>query len=179
MLRLAYKTDINKGAKSFQAALSKNSYRFTIKGTDNRKERSSLNKMLNSNPLKEINREWKATEPQNWYSLYNGPKNIQELSESLGVISEYELLYRKWSTKVHAVGSLINLSDRGLKLIRTPDETQSVCTWVLEWSHSLYMEIAAFYSHEVLGWYAELHLEMRESFMKITSNKPLILFKDK
>ncbi len=37
-----------------------------------------------------------------WYSLYDGPRNIRELAEHLGQQSVYDSRYRSWSQQVHA-----------------------------------------------------------------------------
>jgi hypothetical protein len=47
----------------------------------------------------------------NWYSLFNGPSNLRELSKYLNRWSDYDLLYRYWSNIIH-VGALSHFLTR-------------------------------------------------------------------
>jgi hypothetical protein len=47
----------------------------------------------------------------NWYSLFEGPGNLRELASFLNRISEYDFLYRYWSSIAHAE-ALSNLLTR-------------------------------------------------------------------
>lgn len=38
----------------------------------------------------------------NWYTLFGGPQNLQELARKLQLLPEYEVLYRQWSKTAHA-----------------------------------------------------------------------------
>jgi hypothetical protein len=60
-----------------------------------------------------------------WYSLFGGPKNIQELTNKTGLTALYELMYRPWSGTVHVGNTMRNLHEREdnivLRQIRHPD----------------------------------------------------------
>lgn len=44
----------------------------------------------------------------NWYRLFNGPRNIQELAKKVNIPFLYVILYRKWSESVHGTEILTN-----------------------------------------------------------------------
>ncbi len=39
-----------------------------------------------------------------WFSLFDGPKNVQALARAVGHSGEYEVMYRRWSRTTHATG---------------------------------------------------------------------------
>jgi len=178
------KTNVKGGGKKFKRTLEKNSYKVTFRGTDNTAELTALCNLLNSKPFKEVNIEWDRVQrgkvvPPNWYSLYNGPENIQKLADRLGVIAEYELLYRNWSSKIHGTDSFRNLSNRGLKQIRMPESIQLVCTWAMTWTHKITIALLTLYKPTERAAYVIFYLGMRDIYKKVTSRKPLILFMEK
>lgn len=69
--------------------------------------------------------------PINWYSLFNGPSSLRELSMYLNRWSEYDFLYRYWSNIVH-VGDLSHFLTRtkagssAFKSIRNHEELAQV-----------------------------------------------------
>lgn len=69
------------------------------------KMKKNLNKPEYAEVYAEYQKRRKQTRHPEWYSLYNGPKNLRELAQHLhqGVI--YEILYRSWSKMSHAVDS--------------------------------------------------------------------------
>ncbi|NWL87465.1 hypothetical protein DMN77_07590 [Paenibacillus sp. 79R4] len=177
------KTNVKGGGRKFKRTLEKNSYKVTFKGTDNTVKLTALRKLLNSEPFKEVNIEWDRvqrgmTVPPNWYSLYNGPGNIQKLADRLGVVAEYELLYRNWSSKIHGTDSFRNLSNRGLKQIRMPESIQLVCTWAMTWTHKITIELITLYKPTERAAYFIFYLGIRDIYKNVTSRKPLILFKE-
>lgn len=66
---------------------------------------------LNSEEYANIKVEWdklikkKVMHPK-WYSLYNGPKNLRELSRNCGYEVEYDLLYGIYSRQVHSANAM-------------------------------------------------------------------------
>jgi hypothetical protein len=61
----------------------------------------------------------------NWYSLWNGPKDVRGLAARLNHLAMYEILYRTWSAVTHGEASLKRISGRAdggmlLDAIRTP-----------------------------------------------------------
>jgi len=47
-----------------------------------------------------------------WYSLFDGPKNIQELANNLNYQIFYEILYRNWSASAHGTNILDGKASR-------------------------------------------------------------------
>lgn len=69
--------------------------------------KSHFSKALNSEKYANIKIEWdklvkRKIKYPNWYSLYNGPKNLRELSRRCGYEVEYELIYGIYSRQVHS-----------------------------------------------------------------------------
>lgn len=73
----------------------------------------------------------------NWYSLYGGPNNIEQLAKQLNLNAFYEIFYRIYSGNVHATSvfqnKLIPNNDGTVAIIqiRNPEEVQSVIKNVL------------------------------------------------
>ncbi len=70
----------------------------------------------------------------NWYSMHEGPANIEGLANHLELPLEYELLYREWSGLVHGIDIIINNievvdEDRCfISQIRLPEDAFDVTT---------------------------------------------------
>lgn len=68
----------------------------------------------------------------NWYSLYDGPRNIEQLAKHLERHALYEILYRSFSSYVHATNiinkKLVPNQDgtTGIVQIRYPEQAQSI-----------------------------------------------------
>lgn len=68
----------------------------------NAKERLNLsNSILNSDKYKHIKTEYDSLKKPYWYSLFNGPANLEELARNLSLNTFYDLLYRIWSDATH------------------------------------------------------------------------------
>lgn len=80
----------------------------------------------------------------NWYRLFNGPSNIQELALKVDMPFLYEILYRKWSGNVHGTeiinGRIVksdnpNIEDGKVNAniiqINLPKDAQDVTTYTL------------------------------------------------
>jgi len=74
-----------------------------------------LNPKFNSIELEFLNRKKRVE----WYSLFGGPRNIQQLSEHLHRNAQYDLLYRYWSNIVHA-------QELSLLLVKTADNATGI-----------------------------------------------------
>ncbi|GAB2769451.1 DUF5677 domain-containing protein [Salinimicrobium soli] len=75
---------------------------------ETRKLIETKSRMLGSSEFKEIYQEYLRTKNlggknknPNWYSLFNGPTDFQQLSNYLKKSLEYEFYYRKYSANVH------------------------------------------------------------------------------
>lgn len=80
----------------------------------------------------------------NWYRLFNGPKNMQELASRMNLPFVYEILYRKWSENVHSTdiidGKIIKSKNSNKEdgkvyadiiQINLPKDAQEVATYTL------------------------------------------------
>ena len=123
----------------------------------------------------------------NWYSLFNGPRNVQQLANHLKLPILYETIYRGWSGNVHntdiIVGKIIkskNASEQFHKVdadmiqLRLPKDAQLVTsntlilmikTFNLLFDNSLKLK-----KDEYLKWY----LSIRDDFLKITGKDQFI-----
>lgn len=84
----------------------------------------------------EIEKEYNLTESKfknpDWYSLFNGPRNIQQLAKYLNHNALYEVMYRSYSGNIHATdiykGKLLPVGKNAVDIvqIRNPKDAQSV-----------------------------------------------------
>ena len=79
-----------------------------------------LNRVL-VNELSEVEKKYKKG--KDWYSsLDNGPSNIRELARHLHKMGHYLLLYRHWSSTIHASDASHFLTERDGRLAFRPRE---------------------------------------------------------
>lgn len=68
--------------------------------------------LLATSHLKPIEEEYQRTcskfKNPNWYSLFNGPKDINQLAKYLKLNASYEILFRGYSDNVHSTDNLKN-----------------------------------------------------------------------
>jgi hypothetical protein len=80
----------------------------------------------------------------NWYSLYNGPRNVEQLADRLGFNAYYEILYRGLSSSTHGTsiiqGKVTRNIDYGVDIhqIRLPASAQTVTTLCINLSTYLF-----------------------------------------
>ena len=80
----------------------------------------------------------------NWFSLYNGPRNIEQLANKLGFNAYYEILYRELSSSTHGTaiiqGKIARNINYGVDIyqIRLPTGAQTITTFCLNLSTYLY-----------------------------------------
>ncbi len=72
---------------------------FIINNTGEQK--TLITKQFQKEKYKNISDEYEAKKKHNWYSLYNGPRNLQELAKVLNLYSLYHILYKQWSEAIH------------------------------------------------------------------------------
>jgi hypothetical protein len=90
--------------------------------------------MLERSPFKEIELEYKRTKKSygkaNWYSLWGGPRNIEDLFKRVNKQGTYEILYRTWSSTVHQSASFRNIVQAeqggGVSFLRDPQDIFSL-----------------------------------------------------
>lgn len=89
-----------------------------------------------------------------WYSLYQGPRNLKELAELCDFQGEYLLLYRMFSYQVHSQNAFSQIESvgtlAGIKNIRIQESTSLIITFT---------RILAFYSSLIVSSFFELENE--------------------
>ena len=101
----------NPTSKELKAKLKKDNINLNIErfidSQDIKDVIKAKNILLNKPEFKIVYQEYlrtckiQKTKNPNWYSLFNGPKNFQELASHLKKTIAYEFLYRKYSENVH------------------------------------------------------------------------------
>ena len=98
------------------------------------KARENLLKVLAKPHLMPIEKEYqecKKLRKPNWYSLFDGPRDLRKLAEYLKRGAHYEILYRPWSITTHAqdfMPFIKNSADgqTGIGRLRDPETLQQV-----------------------------------------------------
>jgi len=95
-------------------------------------------KMFNLPKFNLIRQEYENTKARTkkpaWFTLFNGPKNIEELAKNVGLEALYEVMYRGLSDSIHGTdiieGKIGKISGKenevGINQIRSPIEAQSI-----------------------------------------------------
>jgi len=128
--------------KEFKAKLAKDKFLNNFKFPDSEvleKYRKHNNDLLELEAYKKIKLEYYRTKNSskfkktpNWYSLFDGPKNLEALASSIGYPAIYDIFYRSYSKSTHGNDILqgrITLSESGqpeIFQIRFPGEMQLV-----------------------------------------------------
>jgi hypothetical protein len=109
----------------------------------------------------------------NWYQLFGGPANIQQLAYHLDRHSHYDFLYRQWSTVAHAQDfshflGVDSTGEGGIRGIRDVGQIQDISRFVasffLEATRKILLE---FRPGESFSTYYES--EVRELFLQVNS----------
>jgi Family of unknown function (DUF5677) len=112
------------------------------------------------------------TKNPNWYSLYSGPKNVENLAKHLKHNGIYEVMYRSFSHNVHSTdiykGKLLPNINGTVDLIqiRSPKDSQSI---TIDTINFLLMAYLSFYKKripekntEFMEWYNEFRVRYSE-----------------
>ena len=114
----------------------------------------------------------------NWYSLYDGPQNLEQLADALGYQSMYQFFYKYWSKSTHGVdviqGNLVrSISGRAAVVqLRLPKEAQSITQISITFAlHTIRLMIDA-YCPEKRQDYAKWYIaEMRDPFLQLCNEE--------
>lgn len=109
-------------AKFKKDRLMKNSFPYFINPHDHGKEMSE--KIFSLPGYREVKQEYDRTKKNRknpaWYSLYDGPGNLEQVASLLELPAFYEVLYRGWSPSTHGNNILqgkIEISENGFAKI--------------------------------------------------------------
>jgi hypothetical protein len=138
-LKLYKKYDTNTGeGKAFKQLWQKDEIakRLPFPDSDSVENSKFLLKMLDREPFLSIKKEYNRTKKHinrrpEWYSLWSGPKNIQELFFFLEMPVTYEVYYRQWSGNIHPVGAFRNIAQNqaggGIAFLGNPENIPDLC----------------------------------------------------
>lgn len=128
-----------------------------------------------------IENEYQQTEKKmknpTWYSLYSGPKNIEQLAKYLKHNAIYEVMYRGYSGNVHATdiykGKLLpnNEGSFDIKQIRNPKDAQSVTIDTINFLLMVYLKYFGERIPERKIEFRDWYLEFKIEFDKLRNNK--------
>lgn len=115
---------------------------------------SLLNKPEYKRVEKEYERTKKLIKNPSWYSLFNGPKSIEQLAKDLNMSTFYPLLYRPWSGSVHGtdiINGKIAKNENSVEAdgkvgasiiqLRLPTDSQQVTAFTLIFLFMTYKEL--------------------------------------
>ena len=144
------------------------------------KHTANLETVLEKDQFKEIQDEIERLKDEgdpnpNWYALFGGPRNLEQLANHLNRPIWYEVLYRQWSNYSHAqdFSNFIHKSDQatpGIKGLRDPSQliTFSRFGLVFIWEATV-MLLGHFRPGEDPYEYYEK--EIKDRFMKVIKSK--------
>ena len=115
----------------------------------------------------------------NWYRLFNGPRNIQELASKVNIPFLYEILYRKWSENVHGTdvisGRIVRSENPNLQngkvnaniiQINLPKDAQEVTTYALILLLMTFIKLRdkkiKIRDKEIMEWYFSIRPEYKQ-----------------
>lgn len=134
--------------------------------------------ILGTEEFRPVEEEWKRVRGERggkvwWYSLFNGPRNIEGLAAALNKHAWYEVLYRRYSEDVHATDALSSLHRKiagGLayRPLRYPTEAPQVVSIITAMATNMYRDVLRHYCSGKIRafeeWYARevrpIHVEI-------------------
>jgi len=142
---------------------------------EDRKHATVLRSVLDQKEFAAIKAEFaarmsgKGRRKPEWYSLFGGPGNVQQLAKSLAQGHIYEILYRRWSSVIHA-GDLSAYMDKtsggvpAFKGVRYPEYLRDVAAHAANFIlHATHLMVQRFRAGEDLrNWYLR---EIRELYL--------------
>ncbi len=175
--------------RQFQTAIRKDRLVGQMKITefDNLAERKdNLKRLLNKPLYRDIEEEYQKSRGcvKHWYSLFGGPKTLEQLANELELSGLYNVLYRSWSGAAHGVEIIegkVSSAETGETLItqiRNIEGAQRVTSISLSLIIEILKNIIGHYrpdkNSDVGQWY---FLKLRDFYHKISSGKQLIAVK--
>lgn len=152
----------------------------------------NLNSLLKRPEYQKALNEYEKTKTKiknpSWYSLFDGPRNIDQLAKHLDMPALYEIIYRSWSGSVHNTdvinGKIVrsqktenNIGDKvaaDIIQLRLPKDAQTVSAYTLILMIKTYNVIIdskiTDKKVELKKWY----LTIRDQIFKVTNKEQLI-----
>ncbi len=142
----------------------------------------NIRKLLQKPLYCEVNKEYDKNRGKikNWYSLYGGPKNLEQLADNLEYSGLYNVLFRDWSNAVHGTDIIegrISSSEDGHLLItqiRNIRDVQTVTSISLSIALNILKNVISKISPDRLqdftNWYK---MRIRDIYLKINEGNKL------
>lgn len=118
---------------------------------------------------------------RHWYSLFNGPQNLESLAREVKLEATYEALYRSWSKSSHGQdiiqGKLSSSNDEFGNLttlidcIRSPKNAQEITSYCFHLAIFLYFEYVTNRLPERVEDYKKWHQSISGIHLKLTHEK--------
>lgn len=145
-------------------------------------KRSSLKNIRKMTEYSKIHREYEkqnlgGKKVKHWYSLFDGPKNIEQVAINIGLGGTYQILYRQLSEAVHGVGiirgKIISEDGKGAILdIRSPEKIQFVVSTSISIANQLILQIINIMCPEKINTFREFYTrEIREVYLRVTKEE--------
>jgi hypothetical protein len=144
---------------------------------------ANLESLLKKPEYKEANAEYHKQKKAGsgnpyWYSLYDGPKNIEKLADHLKLSAMYHILYRQWSSASHGTDIIqgkISARSEGQAAVlqfRLPTDAQVLTSIAVTLGLELFQTVIKHYVPDRMddyrAWYTK---EIRAVYLRITQGK--------
>jgi len=149
-----------------------------LKNIDKRKKTNK--RLINAKQYTEIVKEYHRTSgkfksrPFSWYSLFDGPSTIRELSVRLHLESFYETLYKSWSSSTHGtsvIDGVVTGDENGIaqiNQIRLPFDAESVT------GTGIYLS-AFLFSKYIKAKMPEREIEFKQWYKQFSQDTKIVL----
>ena len=114
-----------------------------------------------------------------WYTLFDGPRTIEELANRVKLGALYEVLYRNWSGSIHGTniiqGKFITSSDQEHELmqLRHPKDAQSITLYCSNLCLMVFKNYLSVRNPEKLPAFLEWYLTIRDSFNQLSQHQKI------
>lgn len=152
-----------------------------------RQKGERLQKMIETQPRwKETYEEYKRLKDEKfpksrnrpeWFELYGGPAGggIGTLARYLGYGSQYEILYRHWSSRVHGTDAYQRFKREGIAPLRDAEDLEATINMVASFAFGVMFRLHDYYMPEqkaaFVKWYVE---EVRPFWAKFSPSPEIV-----
>ncbi len=118
-----------------------------------------------------------------WFRLFDGPKNVEQLADHLNLQSFYEILYRNYSGPTHGTdiiqGKISESVSNGVDIvqIRNPKDAQTVTTFALTLSIRIYRIFIEARIPERQDDHKKWYESIRKLYLQICGDTQFIIIK--
>ena len=143
----------------------------------------NIKKLLQKPSYEDVNKEYQRNRGKikNWYSLFNGPRNLEQLADRLELQGLYNILFRSWSGAVHGTDIIeekLSPADNShvwITQIRNPKDAQTLTSISLSLTLLVLENIVNYYVPARRGGFANWYsTKLRGFCLSIKLDKQLI-----